>query len=595
MALAVAHVQPYGRLKTMRIASPAQGGPGQGRSMGQKGLIEQFNLRSRLKFNIEKGQIWFGENRMLLLHAKAIAGLRRELFDTLGARRAQGILVRTGFITGRHDAELAGKLLGAGDDYDVFSLGPALHGFEGIVESRISEADIDWESGSFFGTVELRNSWEAECHVEQFGVGNECACWSIAGHASGYVSQFFNRFIVFREVKCTARGDPFCVLKGKPAEAWGDDPYLDFFKVDETSTQRHDIEAELAQLRGRPALRHPAGPLVGASPAFRAAFDLLAKAANTPISVLLLGETGVGKEMFARWLHENSAQAGGPFIAVNCGAIPNDLIEAELFGVQRGAYTGAQQSRPGRFERADGGTLLLDEVGDLTPSAQVKLLRVLQTGEVERLGDDQVRKVKVRLIAATNVDLKQAIGAGRFRADLYYRLATYPVEIPPLRARKTDIPLLATTLMEKYEPVYQKKLKGLSDWALQELQVYDWPGNVRELENMIERAVLLASEGGMIEVEHLFPDGPPQGLEGAQVDPQGHVGNLEASQSDDICEALLNEGFNLQDHEDRLMRLATERAHGNMSLAARLLGLTRRQLAYRLKRQAGGDKTPQDF
>lgn len=567
--------------------------PAQGQSMAHKRLIEQFNLRSRLKFNIETGQIWLGENRMLLLHAKAMGAVRRELFDTFGARRARGILIRMGFVTGRQDAELAGKLLGAGDDYDVFSLGPELHGFEGVVKSNITEADIDWERGSFSGTVELRNSWEAECHVEQHGIGSDCACWSIAGHASGYVSQFFNRFIVFQEVKCTARGDEHCVLIGKPAEAWGDDPYLEYFKEDEGAVPPRDVEAELTQLRGRIAARHAHGPLVGSSPAFRAAFDLLSKAANTPINVLLLGETGVGKEMFARWLHENGAQAGGPFIAVNCGAIPNDLIESELFGVQRGAFTGAQQSRPGRFERADGGTLLLDEVGDLTPSAQVKLLRVLQTGEVERLGDDQVRKVKVRLIAATNVDLKKAIGAGKFRADLYYRLATYPVEIPPLRARKDDIPLLAAALMEKYEPVYHKKLKGLSDWALRALKAYHWPGNVRELENMVERGVLLAPEGGWIETEHLFPDGGPQGAEGAQLDLHGHVGNLEAAQSENLCASLLRDGFSLQDHEDQLVRLATERAQGNMTVAARLLGITRRQLAYRLKRHLGeADETP---
>jgi transcriptional regulator with GAF, ATPase, and Fis domain len=156
--------------------------------------------------------------------------------------------------------------------------------------------------------------------------------------------------------------------------------------------------------------------------------------------VLLLGETGVGKEMFARWIHDHGNRAEQPFVAVNCAAIPHDLLESELFGVQKGAYTGAQASRAGRFERAHGGTLFLDEVGDLSPAAQVKLLRVLQTGEVERLGDDQTRKIDVRLVAATNVDLQQAIAAGRFRADLYYRLATYPVVIPPLRERRSDIP-----------------------------------------------------------------------------------------------------------------------------------------------------------
>lgn len=550
--------------------------------MLRKRLIEQFNLRSRLKFNMEEGRIWLDENRMLLVHAKALAAVRRELFEALGPRRAQGLLMRMGFATGRQDADLATKLVGSGDDYDVFNIGPVLHGFEGIVKSTITLADIDWETGSFYGTVEMEGSWEAECHLEQFGVGTECACWSIVGHASGYVSQFFKRFIVFREIKCVAKGDDRCVMIARPAEAWGDDPFLEHFKSAEGDAPFREIEAELSALRGRLPPQRPSGRLVGASPGFSAAFGLLAKAAATPVTVLLLGETGVGKEMFARWLHENSPRAAGPFVAVNCGAIPDDLIESELFGVQRGAFTGAQQSRPGRFERADGGTLLLDEVGDLSLSAQVKLLRVLQTGEVERLGDDQVRKVKVRVIAATNVDLKQAVAAGRFRADLYYRLATYPVEIPPLRERKSDIPLLAAALLEKLEPLYGKKHIGISDWALQVLQRYDWPGNVRELENLVERSIILAPENGWIEAEHLFPDGPPEGMSGVMVDPHGHVGAPD--EDDALYTELLGEGFDLQAHEDRLLRLATERARGNLTQAARILGITRRQLAYRLKR-----------
>lgn len=553
-----------------------------------KSLIERFNLRSKLKFDVERGHIWLGENRMLLFHAKALSATRRELFELLGPERARGVMLRMGFVTGRADADLACTLLGdETEGFDVFSIGPELHGFEGIVKSAVTHCDIDWERGLFTGRVELRGSWEAESHVEQFGVGTECACWSVTGHASGYVSQFFKRFIVFREVECVAKGDECCILIAEPAENMGDDPYLDAFRGEEVSSFRR-MEAQLAEMRGPAPERPPPGRLVGASPGFRAAFDKVAKAANSRISVLLLGETGVGKEMFARWLHESGDRADKPFLAVNCGAIPHDLIESELFGVRRGAYTGAEQSRPGRFERADGGTILLDEVGDLTLAAQVKLLRVLQSGEVERLGDDQVRKVDVRLIAATNVDLKKAIAEGRFRADLYYRLATFPVEIPPLRERAADIPVLAAAMVEKYEPVYRKKLKGFSGRALQALRDHDWPGNVRELENLIERAVLLAPEGGMIEVGHLFMDGPAMAMVGAEVDRSGTVGGpadrMAEARLDDDCARLLDGDFDLQAHEDRLLRLATERAGGNLVHAARLLGITRRQLAYRLKR-----------
>lgn len=556
--------------------------------MAGERLIERFNLRSRLRFNIDAGQIWLDESRMLLLHAKAFGALRRELFDTLGARRAQGLLLRMGFVSGQQDADLAAKLYGEGDNYDVFRIGPELHAFEGLVKATITDARIDWEAGSFVGEVDWEGSWEAESHMQMFGPGDDMACWSLAGYASGYTSRFFKRLIVFRETQCVCRGDEKCVVIGKPAEAWGhDDPYLGHFHPENIDGQLREMEEELVRLRGKLRDQHCPGKLVGNSPGFRSAFSLLSKAAASPINVLLLGETGVGKEVFARWLHENGDRRDKPFVAVNCAAIPHDLIESELFGVQKGAYTGAQQSRAGRFERADGGTLFLDEIGDLSLSAQVKLLRVLQSGELERLGDDKTRKVNVRLVAATNVNLQQAIGDGRFRADLYFRLATYPVVIPPLRERVTDVPLLAAALIEKYSPLYHKRLEGLTDRALQALMSYDWPGNVRELENLIERGVLLAPSGGSIEVDHLFAGGAPVPAQEAQLDRAGIVGNIDDAERERLYERLLCEGFDLQAHETRLLEIAVQRAGGNLTHAARLLGISRRQLAYRLKNTQG--------
>lgn len=547
-------------------------------------LVERFNLRSRLRFNIETGQIWLDENRMLLMHAKAFGALRQQLWDSLGSQRAKGLLFRMGFVAGQNDAELAAKLYGEGDIYDVFKIGPEMHAFEGLVRPTIVEADIDWEEGTFFGQVHCENSWEAESHLQLFGGSDEAVCWNMAGYASGYVTQFFKRVIIFREIKCTCCGDECCVLEGRPLEAWGDDPFLQHCVLaDGEDTRFEDLQAELWQIRTDRFEISPRGKLVGSSPAFSAAFDLLAKAANSPITVLLLGETGVGKEVFARWLHENSDRSDKPFVAVNCAAIPAELIESELFGVQKGAYTGAHASRAGKFERADGGTLFLDELGEMSAAAQAKLLRVLQTGELERLGDDKMRQVNVRLVAATNMNLQQAIAEGRFRADLYYRLAIYPLEIPPLRERKSDIPVLARTLTEKYAPLYHKTIQGISDLAIQELMDYDWPGNVRELENLVERAVLLVPSGGEIEVEHLFP-GAGQSLQmGAPVDRHGQVGNASEAKRNQLYEALLEGDFDLQKHEARLLQLAVERANGNLTHAARMLGLTRRQLAYRVK------------
>jgi len=560
--------------------------------MQHEKLIEQFNLRSRLRFNLETGHIWLGENRMLMFHAQAFGALRKELFDSLGAKRAKGVLLRMGFASGRHDAELAYKLSNQLNPYEAFQIGPELHAFEGLVKATIVDAKIDWEAGTFFGEVEWQNSWEAESHIQHFGVGEDVACWSLVGYASGYTSYFLKRFIVFREMECTGRGDPRCFIVGKPAEAWNfDDDYLDYFQPDNVECKLRQLQDDVKQLTATlSAQQTPAGRLVGRSPGFRAAFDLVSKAAKSPISVLLLGETGVGKEMFARWLHEHSERADQPFVAINCAAIPHDLIESELFGVQKGAYTGAQHSRPGRFERANGGTLFLDEVGDLSPAAQVKLLRVLQTGEIERLGDDQTRKVNVRLVAATNVNLQAAIAEGRFRADLYYRLATYPVTIPPLRERKADIPLLAAALVEKYAPTYHKKIEGITDRAMQALLAQDWPGNVRELENLIERGVLLAQPGGQIELEHLFAAGAPEPQNGVEIGREGFVGDAAEANRGRIYDALLNEGFDLEAHERRLVEIAVRRANGNLTHAARLLGITRRQLAYRLKQDANASE-----
>ncbi|MDD2991898.1 MAG: sigma-54-dependent Fis family transcriptional regulator [Zoogloea sp.] len=556
--------------------------------MVQQKLIEQFNLRSRLRFNVDDGQIWLDENRMLLLHARSMGALRRELFDSLGAERAKGLLIRMGFASGQQDAELAKKLLGAGDPYDVFRIGPELHSFEGLVKATIVKADLDWERGIFAGEVDWYNSWEADSHLQLFGISDDPACWTIVGYASGYVTQFFNRPVIFKETACVACGEAHCHIVGKPLEAWGNDPYLNYFKPDDLQGQLDEMRAEISRLRRSLGTECTSGKLIGASPGFKAAFDLIARAAASPITVLLLGETGVGKEMFARWIHDHGDRSDQPFIAVNCAAIPHDLLESELFGVQKGAYTGAQQSRAGRFERAHGGTLFLDEVGDLPLAAQVKLLRVLQTGEVERLGDDQTRKVDVRLVAATNVDLQEAIRAGRFRADLYYRLATYPVLIPPLRERRSDIPLLAAALVKKYETPYHKQLQGFSDRSMQALMAYPWPGNVRELQNLVERGVLLAPNGGLIEIDHLFAGGAPAHSLGAEVDRAGQVGNAGDATRQQLYEAILQDGFDLDKHEGKLLELAVQRAGGNLTHAAKLLGITRRQLAYRLKQGAEG-------
>ncbi len=551
--------------------------------LGKKRLIDHFNLRSSLRFDIGKSRIWLGQNRMFLFHAAAFGELRRNIIENSGIEYAKALFLRMGFVCGRQDASLAYQMLEEGDEnFDVFHLGPELHAFEGITKSKVVDAEIDWQEGIFYGRALCHESMEAEQHTRVFGIGDEAVCWAMTGYASGYTTGFFKRFIVFKETDCVCKGDDICVLEGRPAEAWDDQDYVDLFRSDRVTKDLADLEIELKKLRGQRAQVPAQGNLVGESQGFKNCFDMLSRAAKAPISVLILGETGVGKEMFARWLHDNSDRAKGPFVPINCGAIPSDLIEAELFGVNRGAYTGAQESRPGKFERADGGTLFLDELGELSLAAQVKLLRVLQTGEVERLGDSRIRKVNVRLVAATNVELSNLIQAGQFRSDLYYRLSAYPVEIPPLRERASDIKLLVQAMVDKYTPLYNKQVKGVSDEAMAELEHYAWPGNVRQLENVIERAILLLPESGIISLEQLKIQNDTK--EVASVTNDGALSEYRAESFQSMYEQLPDSELSLKRHEECLLELAMKRSGGNIAEAARLLGVTRRQAAYKISK-----------
>jgi two-component system, NtrC family, response regulator HydG len=398
------------------------------------------------------------------------------------------------------------------------------------------------------------------------------------------------KFVLFEETEC---GPDRCRIMGRPLEEWDEGqaaPLMSYFRADPVADQLLELQHQVRTLRYSIDEALEPGDLVGVSAPFRTAWDLLKKAANSQITVLLLGETGVGKEMFARALHKASSRANAPFVAVNCGALPEQLVESELFGVQQGAYTGAQQSRPGRFERAHGGTLFLDEVAELPLSAQTKLLRVLQEGELERIGDTRTRRVDVRLVAATNTDLTEAVRQGRFRKDLFYRLNVFPVTIAPLRERREDVPLLVQRFIDKYAAREGKRIAGVTDKAMQALLGYAWPGNVRELENMVERGVLLAQNDGRIDVADLFSVPPPReaGEGTARLDAQGKLKHGEPDCMERFVDDFLARKLSLADIESLLVAAVLARADNNVSAAARQLGLTRPQLRYRLKQRGPG-------
>jgi DNA-binding NtrC family response regulator len=548
------------------------------------------DLRKLLRFSPDEGAIWLGSRRMVLLHTAAMSSLRQDLIQSIGTDHARRILNRMGFSSGKRDAEFAKKIRGDRAKFEMFAVGPQLHMLEGAAKVTPLVTEFDEASGQLYAEYRWDHSWEAYAHRQKFGLVEDPACWISLGYASGYTSAFMGRLMLFKEVQCEACGADHCKIVGKPIEEWSDgESFRHYFESDSLLEKMEVLTQQVEALKS--SLESPqSSSLIGNSTAFRKAYDLLTRAAQTQVTVMLTGETGVGKERFARSLHEMSSRSAAPFVAVNCAALPSELIESELFGVEKGAFTGAHAARAGRFERADGGTLFLDEIGDLPLPAQAKLLRVLQEGEIERLGSESVRKVNVRVIAATNVDLNEAVKIGKFRRDLWYRLNVYPIAIPPLRERRADVDPLAQTMLSRFTALHNKRIPGISDQALQALHEYDWPGNVREMENLIERGVILAVQGDHIQVEDLFPNHPLATQ--SVIDRQGRLSAPTSAADHALCERILSSGIALETLESQILEQAVRKSNGNLSKAARLLGLTRPQLAYRLKKSASVD-TPE--
>jgi len=324
-----------------------------------------------------------------------------------------------------------------------------------------------------------------------------------------------------------------------------------FRDLSEVEALRHELEG-----RGR------TGSIVSRSPLMERVFEMIPAVASSPSTVLIQGETGTGKELLARTIHSLGPRGNGPFVAVNCGALPDTLLESELFGYKAGAFTGANRDKPGRFALARGGTLFLDEIGEVSPALQTRLLRVLQDKTFEPLGSVGQETTDARMIAATNADLREEVSAGRFREDLYYRVNVVRIDLPPLRRRKEDIPLLAAGFVEKFNLLHGRNIRGISSEALSLFMAHDWPGNIRELENVVERAFVMCSEG-YIGIGHL-----PDELTAASVLSAIDPGNLRAHQLLDA----------------RMITAALERNDFNRTAAARELGIHKTTLFRKMKR-----------
>jgi DNA-binding NtrC family response regulator len=540
-----------------------------------RGLMEarRLQLAELLDFRPDEGIIRLHQQRVVILSAAAMGLLRKELIDTLGLDTARRLLMRFGFADGYHDAVSLRDRAAWTDPVDGLRTGAVVHTLEGIVRSDVTSVDFDSDSGRFEAHAEFHDSYEAEQHVHHYGTSADPVCWSLVGYVSGYASACFGREIYFRESSCHGQGRTHCAVVGHDAASWGDTigTLRDDFQgkdlgheVDRlrSAVQRrlHELarreravekrERELDVLRERIARHAASKHFIARSPAMQEVLELAARVAPIDTTVLVYGESGTGKEFIVRMIHDQSPRAGAPFVSVNCAALTETLLESELFGHVRGAFTGASRDKAGLFEVAGSGTLFLDEIGEVAPTVQAKLLRALQEREIRRVGAERSIRVNARVVAATNRDLKAAVAKGTFREDLYFRLAAFIITVPPLRERREDIPALVHEFVGSSASRLKKDVKTVSAEAMTALIDYDWPGNVRELEHAIERAAILA-HGSTITVRELPPEVTERRKSAATRDP-----------------------LSLRGNERDLIERALERYKGNRKKAAAALNIS---------------------
>jgi two-component system response regulator HydG len=516
-------------------------------------LAKDLHHKELLELDPDGGVIRFAGQRALLLDAVAMGLLRKYLVENFGEAAARTVLTQFGFAHGWRMAQAMQNQFKWDSNEEWQLAGAHLHTLEGLFcLEQGSQGPLSKEGAA------LMTCYEAEQHLLHFGQSDEPTCWTICGLTSGYISRTSGKEIYVLEDRCMGRGDAACHLIGRTREEWGDEraEELRFFEASrlkdclDVSLQRVTETLKAAEKKLRLHRRgfvraahdgdEPLG-IVARSGSMRELVDLARRVAKVDSTVLITGESGAGKERVARLVHEESTRAAGPFVAVNCAAITETLLESELFGHARGAFTGATHDRPGLFEAASTGTLLLDEVGEISPRMQVKLLRALQEREIRRVGENRSRKIDVRVIAASNRDLARGVEGGDFRQDLYYRLKVVELRVPPLRERRDDILPLARLLLSEAALRMKRKIIGLAPEAADQLLCYEWPGNVRQLENAMERAAALA-RGTRVQLEDL-PEENRESVAAIPVASKGRVRPLDEIEKEYILAALdLNDG-----------------------------------------------------
>ncbi|MFA5292662.1 MAG: sigma 54-interacting transcriptional regulator [Phycisphaerae bacterium] len=524
--------------------------------------------------DFKEGRLSLHGRRLVLHDMHSFAQFRKDLTDMIGFQETRKILTRFGFFWGQADAAALKRIFQWEDTIELLKAGPRLHTLQGVVRSVIKKIELDRQTGKFEMELLWYDSGEAEEHLISIGKSEQTVCWMLIGYASGFASYCLSKEIYFMEQKCRAKGDMICTAIGKDKDSWGDElknvlPHFESEdikgKIQQLTEQLRLKSRELSAQRKQLGLPEKPMKLQAAevrSKSFQAVLELASRASIFDSSILITGETGTGKEVLARYIHNNSPRAKKNFIGVNCGALPETLLESELFGHKAGSFTGATKDRIGLFEQAGQGTIFLDEITEISTNTQVKLLRALQEREIFRVGESTPRKIDIRIIAASNQNIAEAIKTGRFREDLYYRLAVIEIQVPPLRNRQEDILPLARYFVNEFSKKMKIPNLILDASCLNYLLNYSWPGNVRELENAIERAAVFSGEGV------IFPENLPPAI----------LKSVYISQNASDLQSRTLEQIE-KNHINNILKMTG----GNKSRAAKILGISPATLWRKLK------------
>jgi two-component system, NtrC family, response regulator HydG len=540
-------------------------------------LARRLEERHRMSFDRTSGFPLSGYNRILTVAMTGLARLKEDLIRSIGPDKTSVILFRYGIEAGIASALTIMELFDFESSEELLTVGGSLNASSGRAQVTFEDIRFDDDGRLYHLSGMCRDSAEAYSWRTQAAKSERPVCAILMGMISGYASTVCGREVLVKERTCEAQGDEHCSFTwhaGDEADAVQGSLVLDdlseqIMRLQETLKQSRDElerqQVEIMTLRQEVLKRYSDPELIFRSKAMARVLMLAEKAAPTRATILLEGESGTGKEVVARFIHRHSDAAEKPFLAVNCAALPSQLLESELFGHVKGAFTGADSHKKGLFIEAKQGTLLLDEVGEIPLDLQAKLLRALQEKEVRPVGGLRHQTVQARIVASTNRDLRTLVGAGLFREDLYFRLSVFPISVPPLRERREDILPLARHFLSQISPNHP----GFYPHSMRRMETYHWPGNVRELQNWVEYAVILAGNG-RIRPEHL-----PLGIARTETDPIG---------------MLMTDLPTCAEVESRYIRHVLEKTGHNKAEAARILGIGVSTLWRRLKE--AGPKLP---